>query len=65
MLFLFFVQQERGKLIKQMDAKDDKIAQLTQDLNTLKAQMEEHGNKYKSSQAEGRKAAEQLTNMNR
>ena len=57
--------QERNKMVKEMDAKDDKIAKLTQENNTLKAQMEEHGNKYKSAAQDGRKAMEQVTELNR
>ena len=52
-------------MVKEIDAKDDKIAKLTQELKTLKAQMEQHGNKYKSAQQDGRKAMEQVTELNR
>ncbi|XP_063717870.1 kinesin-1 heavy chain-like [Symsagittifera roscoffensis] len=58
-------EQERNKMVKEIDAKDDKIAKLTQELKTLKAQMEQHGNKYKSAQQDGRKAMEQVTELNR
>ena len=52
-------------MVKQLDEKDDQISKLTQELNQLKSQMEEHGNKYKSAQQDGRKAIEQLTQANR